>query len=323
MSQLKARSFESGDLDALNALVSHEATKRWPEPGYLMTSDVAWRLPFADPQDIRMWVDAEGLAAYAWFTANDLLCFGKRDDAKACVFDKIFAWAEEKAVNSPAMNPWLLDLTSMEEWTESLESGKHLEPGDSHLLYASAFDADDTRKSLLEQKGFEATNHTAKHLKLVFNEPIAAPTASDGTTFRHVDEDELEKRCELHRRAWLKSSFTLDQYNPVRKSPIYESTLDVVSVDSEGNFGSYCIGWIDRDMGVGSFEPVGTHANFRKQGLAEKVIQETLRRMQTMGMKGAKISTAGFNDPAFNLYQRCGFEFTDLERTYIKRLDQP
>lgn len=306
--------------EALIKLVSQSARGRWPEPAYLMTSDVAWRLPFCDPKDIRLWKERDEPIAFAWFTANDILqwsCPETRDDIRREMLD----WAIEKTRGAPAMNPWLLDLTSMQEWAEALMSGRHLEPSDTALLHASVFDSDLEKIEWLERHEFRATNHTAKHLKLAFDHAIAPPVSEDGTVFRHVDDSELEKRCELHRQAWLKSTFSLEQYLQIRKSPIYEPTLDVVSVDPSGNFGSYCIGWVDQDMKVGSFEPVGTHEDHRNRGLAEKVIQETLRRMQAMGMRGAKISTAGFNEPAFNLYRRCGFEFTDLERTYVKVID--
>jgi len=340
---LSEAQFTRADLDEFLQLVSSCAIKRWPNPAYLMTSDVAWRLPFSAPKEnIKLWKDDQGLRAFAWFAPNDTLVFDMKvfdmkvfdmkvfDTRDECsgdadrILDGIVSWALSRAEAFPAMNPWLLNLTSMLEWEEALSSGKHLQAGDTKLLFASAFDQDSVRIDFLTAHGFEATQHTARHLSLTFNQqqtqtPETIP--GEGTVFRHVNEDEFEQRCELHRNAWLNSTFSIEQYLHIRNMPIYEPELDVVSVDSKGHFGSYCIGWVDREMAIGSFEPVGTHKDYRHQGLAEQVIRETLRRMQAKGMKGAKISTAGFNDPAFSLYQRCGFRFTDFERTYIKPVE--
>jgi ribosomal protein S18 acetylase RimI-like enzyme len=317
--------FTRADLNDFLLLVSRCATKRWPNPSYLMTSDVAWRLPFSAPKEnIKLWKDDQGLLAFAWFAPNDTLVFDIRDDRiedADHLLERIISWASGRAEQLPAMNPWLLNLNSMTEWEEALSAGKHLQASETKLLFASAFDRDTARIDFLIAHGFDATEHTARHLARTFSgQQPEAPGIDPGneTVFRHVKEDELELRCELHRNAWLNSTFSIEQYQRIRSMPIYEPELDIVSVDRQGNFGSYCIGWVDREMAVGSFEPVGTHKDYRHRGLAEQVIRETLRRMQALGMKGAKISTAGFNDPAFSLYQRCGFEFTDFERTYVK-----
>ena len=215
MSLLTPRQFTPQDLPQLFELISGIARNRWPAPAYLMTSDVAWRLPLSAPEDhIRLWEDKTGLAAFAWFTPNDTLCFNTRDDIDMdrSMTDDLLSWSTTQARRFPPTNPWLLELGSMDEWAEALNSGKHLQKADSHLLFMSAFDHDHERTGFLQANGFEPTNHTAKHLSLTFVDPIPSPQSTDDTLFRHVGDHELEKRCELHRNAWLKSTFSMDQY---------------------------------------------------------------------------------------------------------------
>ena len=100
----------------------------------------------------------------------------------------------------------------------------------------------------------------------------------------------------------------------------FEPALDLVAESPDGEFGSYAIGWVDPELGVGSFEPVGTPPAWRRHGLGRAVQLEGLRRMRERGMHSAKIGTAGFNDRAFGLYTACGFDLVTKSRTYAKVL---
>ena len=301
------------------AFVSSRAMNRFPEPGYLMASDVAWRLPLSAPRrQIRLWNDREKVIGHVWFTPNDITVL---DTSVPELLPELVHHAADQTMQHQPTNPWLLSISNMDEWQEALQSGQHLLTAQQHQLQVTAFDKDLNRQAALKNLGFTGTEHTAKHLKIDLSSVEEPLPVKSGVTFRAVTDAELEKRAQLHRDAWFGSTFSLETYNKVRESPIFETELDVVSVESDNKFGSYCIGWIDPIMKTGSFEPVGTHKDFRGRGPAESVIRETLWRMKKMDMTTAKISTAGFNRPAFDLYQRCGFTFTDFERTYIKSID--
>jgi ribosomal protein S18 acetylase RimI-like enzyme len=137
---------------------------------------------------------------------------------------------------------------------------------------------------------------------------------------RHVEKRDYPARVDLHRAAWFRSSFDLRRYLRVRAIDVFEPELDLIVETAEGRLASFCIGWVDRRLGVGSFEPVGTHPDFRRLGLGQQVTYEGLRRMKAMGMHSAKIGTAGFNERAFALYCSCGFELRDRERTWVKAI---
>jgi ribosomal protein S18 acetylase RimI-like enzyme len=137
-------------------------------------------------------------------------------------------------------------------------------------------------------------------------------------SLRHVEAKDFPERIATHRDSWFKSSYNMDTYLRLRNIDIYDPELDIVAVSEDGTFGSYCIGWIDEQLSVGSFEPVGTRPAFRRQGLGQQVNYEGLRRMKRKGMSNAAIGTAGFNDRAFGLYSTCGFDLVDKNRTFIK-----
>ncbi len=321
MSRYSNRSFSRSDLPALLELVSNCARSRWPTP-YLMNSDVIWRLPGAGAkQNIRLWFDGETLLGYAWFApgSTTLIEFDPAVPySNECYLEAVH-WAEARARDFPPPSTWLLELNNMQEWAEALEAGKPAVPGEHQTLLLSAYDADEHRQQFLETNGYTSTAH--KERKLAMELDGTQPELPDGIEVRAVREDELEARCELHRRAWTKSTFSMPQYKAVRSAAAFDPDLDVVSVEKDGAFSSYCIGWADYNVGAGSFEPVGTHADYRAMGRAEAVIRTTLYLMHKKGLTLAKVGTAGFNDPALSLYQRCGFVFQDHERTWTKHVD--
>lgn len=62
---------------------------------------------------------------------------------------------------------------------------------------------------------------------------------------------------------------------------------------------------------VGLVEPVGTHPDFRRMGLARAVMLEGLRRMQAYGMQSVMIASSAENVASRTLYD--GLGFTELE----------
>jgi GNAT superfamily N-acetyltransferase len=94
-----AHQFARDDLPRLNAFISANAVARAPVPVYLMTSDVAWRMPGSGPkQNLRLWEDAAGLAGFVWFEPTTGVEFDLRHDLP---FDHpiaadMLAWSETR-----------------------------------------------------------------------------------------------------------------------------------------------------------------------------------------------------------------------------------
>ena len=318
-----SRQFSRADLPDLLKLVTNNAISRLPHVTYLLNSDVAWRLPGSAPKDnIRLWFDDEGLAAFVWFEPNSPIAFDLRTDLE---FDhplcqEIIDWCTERRLLIPGMQPWLLDLRSMDDWVQALEEDRPAQASSKRYLQLIALDTDVDRIRFLERNGFKASAHFAYSLTRSLSLSIPGVDLPDGMRLRHVLAEDFPERVAVHRDSWFMSTFTMNNYLRIRAIAEYEPELDIVVEDSDGTFGSYCIGWVDRSLGVGSFEPVGTRPAYRRRNLGQQVNYEGLRRMKAFGMSSAKIGTAGFNDSAFGLYTSCGFSLIDKERTYVKRL---
>jgi ribosomal protein S18 acetylase RimI-like enzyme len=135
-------------------------------------------------------------------------------------------------------------------------------------------------------------------------------------------EDEWAARVELHRDVWSPSRVTLEAYRRLRAAPIYRPDLDLVVIAPDGTLASYAICWLDAANRSGEFEPVGTRAAFRGQGLGKAVVQEGFRRLRACGARVACVTAVGGNMAAQKLYASAGFQTVTREHLYRKPLEQ-
>jgi mycothiol synthase len=88
--------------------------------------------------------------------------------------------------------------------------------------------------------------------------------------------------------------------------PGFRSDLDLVVSTPELAFASFCLVWLSG--GVGYFEPVGTRAAFRRQGLGRAVILEGFRRLGALGAHTAMVYSGTKNR---EFYESCGFRIVN------------
>jgi len=87
----------------------------------------------------------------------------------------------------------------------------------------------------------------------------------------------------------------------------YQEDLDIVAVDPDGKFAAFCTARIDPLSKIAELEPVGTHPDHRKLGLARAVICESLKRLEKYRPSAVVILGAAPTDGARRLYAFVGF----------------
>jgi ribosomal protein S18 acetylase RimI-like enzyme len=70
---------------------------------------------------------------------------------------------------------------------------------------------------------------------------------------------------------------------------------------------------------IGEFEPVGTHPDFRRQGLAKAAVGAGMQRMKAFGADQAFVLTQSHNRAAKALYESLGFRAVNREFDYVKQ----
>jgi ribosomal protein S18 acetylase RimI-like enzyme len=100
------------------------------------------------------------------------------------------------------------------------------------------------------------------------------------------------------------------------RSPAYVLAHDMVAVAADGTIASFAISWADEALSLAQFEPVGTHPDFQRRGLASAVLQESLARLAAAGIERARVMTGGTNERAQRAYRALGFQLVDEVAAY-------
>jgi len=304
--------FFSGEADvaAIERIIA-AATGDTTRRGYWHIGDFLWIFyrygaPPGDPrQDLRLWQDDDGApVGFAWLAAPDAIELQihprRSGDERVAIEGAMLDWAEER-------------------WRELARGDVAVGP-----LAATAFEDDNERIALLERRGYARHGfrgdpaNSLLHLQRDPRAPIDERVPATGTTARAVvGEADLAGRVALHRAVWQGSKLTVEGYRRMRAVPGYDKDLDLVAVTPDGEFGAYCICWLDAVNGVGAFEPVGTHPLFRRRGMAQAVVLEGLRRLRDRGATRVIVLTTETNGAAVALYESAGFRIVAKQYDYI------
>jgi len=113
--------------------------------------------------------------------------------------------------------------------------------------------------------------------------------------------------------------FNAEVYEEITRCSFYKQDLDLVAVAPDGTFASFCTVRIDPASRITNLEPVGTHPNHRKLGLAKALIFEGLRRALKYNPSLFYVGAA--NTPAANrLYESAGYTDKMAEYCWLKEI---
>jgi mycothiol synthase len=288
------------DLVLIMAFLS-SATATMPAGAYWHPGDAVWGMcqntVFDARREVRLWEDDGELVGFGWLEEPDGVVM---------------------QVHPRLRGSGLLE-EEMLEWAASQTRAVYGEQAEDELWTRVAED-DPRLAELLVELGFERDPDHALQMSRGLNAPIAGCAPPGGWIVREVGgEKEWEKRVEMHREVWHPSKVTLEAYRRLRSAPGYDPRLDLVAVDPDGTFGSYCICWFDPHSRTGLFEPVGTRPAHRGKGLGKAVMQEGLRRLRERGAHTAFVIAVHDNEAARNLYESVGFEMVNTERLYGRK----
>lgn len=147
--------------------------------------------------------------------------------------------------------------------------------------------------------------------------PAAAHEVPSG--YRLGTTADVGARVAVQRSAFAGSTMTDEKYERVRGTWPHREELDVV-VEHADEYTAFALGWLDDANGIVELEPVGTHADHGRRGLACAAILEALRRARLVGAHTATVSARG--DDAYpaplRLYRSLGFEPYGTHHEYVR-----
>lgn len=304
MSGFKARAY-SDDVEALVALARQARPAAWVTD-YPGANDLREMLADASVQkNTRVWKDGNrDIAAYALVDDFNNLLFDVRPDAHSKELDAgIFGWGIECLVRHNA------------------ESGTH------DTLDAVCRAEDRERAAWLEHFGFVRQPLQTVRMARALREPIEEPTLPDGFVLRAIEGvREAEALAALHRAAFGSDYMTAEKRLAWMATPHYDAALDLVIVAPDGSLAASCFGSIDPEGNArtgraeGSLDPVATHPNFQRLGLARACLVEGMRRLKERGVEYAVLGTSSENAAMQRAARAAGFEIDSVRVWYCRTL---
>ncbi len=136
--------------------------------------------------------------------------------------------------------------------------------------------------------------------------------------------DEIEARVEVHRAAFAPSRMNVGKYDRLVGLPNYRYEDDLVVEAPDGSLAAFALAWWDPVAKVGELEPVGTHPDHQRRGLAAALLDHALRRYAALGARLVQVYSDSANVASEALYQSVGFRRRAFDRRYRRpsELDQ-
>ncbi len=184
-------------------------------------------------------------------------------------------------------------------------------PEGRRQLESFVFDYDEQRQQLLKHRGYTqlADGGVTRRLHLAECTPplvvIAAPYQL--RTTEPADLANCQRIADLLNAAFNRDFHTAVEFqNFTVGAPCYRPDLDLVAVAPNGSFAAYVGIAYDDVNGHAAFEPVCTHPDHRRHGLAQALMVEGLQRLKALGATDVIVDT-GDMIPANRLYDSIGF----------------
>ncbi len=92
----------------------------------------------------------------------------------------------------------------------------------------------------------------------------------------------------------------------ITSNPMYRPELSVYARTGDGRVAAYCRGTVDPINGVSGIDPVCTHPDFGRLGLAKAVVRTCFRTQRDLGGRVSFIGSAPEPEPSTFLYRSLG-----------------
>ena len=169
-------------------------------------------------------------------------------------------------------------------------------------LDTSCREDDELRLALLHRYGFVPDGVRSLNLVRSLRGPIPEPTLPAGFSIRPVaGENETEALVALHRAAFGTDNMTVTERLAMMRAPEYDRVLDLVAIAPDGRLAAFCVGSISAEENgrtgqqIGYTDPVGTHPDFQRRGLARALLLAGMHLLRERGMETAVLGTSSQN----------------------------
>jgi GNAT superfamily N-acetyltransferase len=311
-----------GDADLLTAadvqLMQGLAQRVWAVRPDLMDSDasygeLAWNWGRGHASDGKTWLGR------LWFSGSELVAWGwaqlphqtRRSDGSVTDITSAHLQHQVHPDHSELLDEmivWYHDVT----------------PGIDRAVVAQA--ADEFGLKRWSAHGYETDpdalgdNGSWTQLNTRDLNDLEQPARPDGYQFRNADEVGPQAAAQAHIDAWAPSTYTREGYEGVRQAPGYRGNLHVLIEAPDGTMAASAIMWLDEINKTAEFEPVGTHPDYRRHGLARALLLHGMHLARQAGANHMTVACAGApgRPAARGLYYSLGFQLFSRDVPLVK-----
>lgn len=176
---------------------------------------------------------------------------------------------------------------------------EHLSAADAtgrRQLQIYTYEYDALRQQTLAARGYEKMEYGGmiRHLRLG-RQPQPTVDVAAGYTLRTTEPSDLadcQRIADLLNAAFGRTIHNAAEFqNFAQRAPSYRNDLDLVAVAPDGSFAAYVGIPYDEANRWGIFEPVCTHPDHQRKGLARALMNEGLLRLWQLGATDASVDT--------------------------------
>jgi len=209
---------------------------------------------------------------------------------------------------------------AMVAWAEAHLASANAEG--ARQLEIFVFDYDIPRQQLLQSRGYIPMSYGGATRRLRLADHHAAPPGVGAgyrlATTQPAELANCQRVADLLNAAFNRDFHTgIEVQNFTRQAPCFRPELDLVAVAPDGAFAAYVGIAYDEVNRHAVFEPVCTHPQHQRQGLARSLMLEGLQRLKALGAVDVTVDT-GDMIPANRLYDSIGFTEVCLGHVWRK-----
>jgi GNAT superfamily N-acetyltransferase len=153
-------------------------------------------------------------------------------------------------------------------------------------------------RDVLPGRGYEQSGIELELLADTSHEPERAPLPV-GFRFGSLLDVSDDAYIDGHRAAWSDkrpSPYRRELHDAVKRMPGFRPDLVTIVIAPDGTVAACCIGWMDQRSATLEIEPLGTHRDHRRLGLAHAIVKEVQHRAWSSGAAHVLV----WNDPTTN-----------------------
>ncbi|HEY1917356.1 MAG TPA: GNAT family N-acetyltransferase [Streptosporangiaceae bacterium] len=150
---------------------------------------------------------------------------------------------------------------------------------------------------------------------------VAKPVLPGLFRFRTADEAGPQAAVQAHLDVWTPTTYTAQAYQKVRRTAPYRGGLHILVEAPDGTMAASAIMWFDEANQTAEFEPVGTHPDYRRLGLAQAMLRRGMQLARAAGATHATVACQGApgHPRARALYYSVGFREISRDAPLISR----